>query len=1102
MAKLKLYERGGVLYYKSGGKMCKYEGSLKKYQMGDNVDDDANSIKAIQNSLRDAKVMDAKEMDNKQEKTPKGDWKDTASSLANMGSTLFNTVRDSQKSNQPVQKNKYRDYAFRQDKKWTNEQAQGKSVANSVIGAIPKWGQFISSMVNLGTSASNAIKNDDSEGVAQSEAQEVIGNIMSPSEKLLGAIRTGGKYGVGAGFADFFTFGAYGHRKDKEVQGMADKEYDWKKQRQAKFDTLGNNNMTRNDTIYAKYGQEITTQPVNKLRDNWNAEIEDGEIAIANKPGDIDSMTFGGLANMTLNESPYAVEFTGDKHGQDTDGDGQQGIPIKANTGMYIASNYLGVDGKVAGPGKKTVAQEMKPIVESLADAHKNSQDMYKNNPQLIKHQLGLLNSIKQESEQGKALEGLRKLLNKKDRNMDEIAAYIQANPGLIAPQTNQTQSLPKMQGLPMAQSGGKLVTPPPTKMKDDMEYYATKKGVPLDMVEQARPDDPANYNNFDETFKGQSGDYKVDFNYTDEDIPYDPDDITEDDIKIMDTINLGTESKQGGKENIRTLEQQAGKSEWTGISKLVQEKLRELVDENIFDGTGHFSDKWIDVISKKYGAPREELANTTMDQIDQPGPVRDAIGQLLKDAYGTREKGKDEPAQGLDANVRGDSGLNKIENDLAWVDDIISKVSKNNNILPSQYNWLPEDLKNSIIDAARSGKRGWEQSYGPSLKRAYNKTLSDNTQEVSREGSLSFDESEAKGNKPDETYDLYREGIDGKKLTFNEAFRYARKNGLPTFTWNGRLYAARTGSEDPELKAASMKSSYSKPAKQQLTITPQTLNKDVVNPKRELKAMKYGGKLPIYQQKGTITDPIRNVGGTNTYQTANADAIKFIQSLEGKPDLEIKAQLENQSIPREQRAFALDYFIKKKNAENQAARLNSQSQSQATQDYLDQYSPYIEAYKKELERQKQGKGGIDVRPKNDDITKYGYNPQPYQMGGQMEQPMPNESNAHMNQLMGQEQQPMEPAPDPMGTGNVDPNVNPALAELSPQMQQLFMSLPPEQQEQLLKLPADQLAIALEMIAGQMGQGAGAQMQAPQPQQPMMKNGGNMKQMLANLWND
>lgn len=282
----------------------------------------------------------------------------------------------------------------------------------------------VSKIVNAGvklTSGLGKIVNPGNKyGYSDSKLGEVAGNILDPFKSIQQTINVGKKHGFGEGVKNFFTAGISGNnlQKNDVKQALAADE---------RADMLLREGMSkgnyRNDSIYAKMGAEIKPKNIDNEPDKKpNIEIEKGEIFI----GDPSQIGYYGNNTKTSLESPHAVMFHGDKHGQDTNNDGMEGIPLNAPQG-YIASNYLGVDGKKAKHGR-TVSKEMKPHVTALSHAENNSNDMYSNNPVAKAYHLQQINQIKNNAEKNKFLENLALKLKDKNRTFEDTVNFMKEN--------------------------------------------------------------------------------------------------------------------------------------------------------------------------------------------------------------------------------------------------------------------------------------------------------------------------------------------------------------------------------------------------------------------------------------------------------------------------------------------------------------------------------------------------------------------------------------------------------------------------------------------------------------------------------------------------
>jgi hypothetical protein len=302
-----------------------------------------------------------------------------------------------------------------------------ESIANRAVDAAAVLdptgtSQIVSAGLKIGKGLGNAVAGRDQYGISGSAAQEVASNILDPLGRIQQIINTGKEKGFTGALKDFATFGVYGNNVLKEKVNAA-------KRRENEVDMglrLGSTQgKYRNDSIYAKEGKRIT--PKRKDVDP-NVEIEDGEIVLANP----EQIVLHGNADTSL-ESRYAAKYHGDKHGEDTDKDGMEGIPLTSEDEAYVASDYLGLDGKVAKNGK-TVAKAIEPYVKQLHRAEMNPEDKYTNNPIAIAHHRKQINKLIDQAEKNKFIEKLYQATKKKDRNFEEVLEIIQNE----MPQTNQ----------------------------------------------------------------------------------------------------------------------------------------------------------------------------------------------------------------------------------------------------------------------------------------------------------------------------------------------------------------------------------------------------------------------------------------------------------------------------------------------------------------------------------------------------------------------------------------------------------------------------------------------------------------------------------------
>lgn len=499
---------------------------------------------------------------------------------ANMAGSLFSTIDQQRRNRQQSSDNPYIHSAFGGSNKGAQQTSGLMSTATGVVSAI---NPMIGGIVNAGRGLAKTIRAEDKDtGIAQSAFQHGLTNLLSPSTKMENVIKSFKKGRAGAGVLELLTGMPVSYYLDKETEAKADKAQQRDESRKAMFSNNVEGNR-RNDTIYAKYGKQITNRP-NRLKQglNPNAEIEDGEYAIGNPK----TMFHGGDSN-TSNVSEFGAKFHGDKHGQDTDGDGQEGIPIEAEEGTYIASNFLGMNGKKAKKGEKTVAKEIEPIMESLAEADDDSQDAYKSNPQLVENQLSVLNEKIKEAETNKAKEKLKQLTRKKDINPAEIQQFIQENAQYLMSDQEPTEGkeLPKLQ---KGQQGGNI---------DE----ATEKGVPQ--------------------IAGTNNQAEV-----------------EEPVEIEQPV---TNNEESPSTNIGPVKDNITPSfnEENQRNNPIQAQIEQYLDPDIFDEEGGLSEKWINKLITEHNVSRDEAEKATIDNIISPNMpnVRNAIGKELRQAIANK---------------------------------------------------------------------------------------------------------------------------------------------------------------------------------------------------------------------------------------------------------------------------------------------------------------------------------------------------------------------------------------------------------------------------------------------------------------------------------
>lgn len=298
--------------------------------------------------------------------------------------------------------------------------------ANAALGIAATFdptgtSQIVKGALDLGKGASNLIKNKDEYGISQSGTQEVIGNVLDPIGRIQDSINHGKRYGTGEGLKNWATFGVSGRNTLKDSVSKAKRAEDIE---EANLSYGMNKGDYRNDGIYAQKGAYLEHVPRNIPHGKPDAEIEDGELIIGN-PRAVN--TIGNVG--TSMESDYAVKVHGDKHGQDTDNDGMEGIPVQSKEDVYIASDYLGVDGKKAGKGNPTVAKKLEPNVNFLHQAQKTPEDPYKNNPIAIALQKKQIEKTINEAERNKFKQEIAKVAKKKNTSLEDIVEVLKQMP-------------------------------------------------------------------------------------------------------------------------------------------------------------------------------------------------------------------------------------------------------------------------------------------------------------------------------------------------------------------------------------------------------------------------------------------------------------------------------------------------------------------------------------------------------------------------------------------------------------------------------------------------------------------------------------------------
>jgi hypothetical protein len=164
-----------------------------------------------------------------------------------------------------------------------------------------------------------------------------------------------------------------------------------------------------------------------------------------------------GKANKKSDEVPGVFVFRGDKHGEDTDKDGMEGIPVALDgtrnpvaevekgeiylksgidgnltyaqeggpiegKGDMILSNHIDVDGKVHRKGP-TVAKRGMKAVKNLNQLYSRPRDKFSLNT--IANNYEYLSDLFQKQEEGKYKTGLRKLLRSQESTLQDIVNFI-----------------------------------------------------------------------------------------------------------------------------------------------------------------------------------------------------------------------------------------------------------------------------------------------------------------------------------------------------------------------------------------------------------------------------------------------------------------------------------------------------------------------------------------------------------------------------------------------------------------------------------------------------------------------------------------------------
>ena len=1136
-----------MVNYQVGGNLPKYQGTIKPFDQGNNStwqyqdpDPYAYNPSASTNPNQQVRVdplqtieggatpdYDAQNIKNIKGKADYNKAMGYATMAANIGSMALDKY---------VPKTG-RDYGNSEEHRTAlkdTELGEQAEIHKTVDGMIPMWGAIHQAT----TTGLDAIDQKDEYGRSKSKVAGAVTNFHDPSRVVNIVVDDFKKGEYSTGVLNALTAGIYGQFKMDDKVAAADANVAFRKDRESKFD--GSQQGTTKSGIYAREGKEITT-PRNVLNDKWNAEIENGEIVIDTTGKNIPNIRYGGTNTHASLQSPYAVKFTGDKHGQDSNKDGQEGIPIKAAEGLYVASNYLGLDGKRAKKGQKTTAQEMQPIVESLANADTNSMDAYKNNDEFITHQLKQLEEMKNDAEAAKVAEELKKLLSKKNRDMGEIAAFIQQNAQYLLDDPNaQQQNLPQMeQGNPnmqMARNG------------DFLRRY-------------------------------QDGD-KI------KKILYPGDAVTTDENGDY------TGTKSNIKLNTIDAQNKAGFSQETGMPTDLSAKFVTAGGGNyddVFTPKGYLTPSMKSTMVNQYGMTDDDASKVTFENLQDYTP----IGQKIKDYYGILNA--NQTLRSADPNVRGKIGLNQYRNSGAWITDIVTKTRLNkdqfgNPTIPDEFSIKSPALQQQILRAAKSSELPTRLAWGPEMKAQYDTNVLKPARTIKTNPStiLKKHESTPRFTTRGEAFNYYKYGP-GKGPNVTE------------FEFNGKMYNLDGGGKPGGGKPRDEKDPDFIHEGDEAHITNELMNKrrgGMTSNRhllRKLLRKQNGGALQTYQEGKIIKAQRKAAQEAN--EEANEEAIQnYIraqQNLASSGWITAKQQAENQrtraysavlnqqnpnkslgvreylnnyqqggSLPTYQGENTLQYLQNRANdpRRTSAERAKSRNELSLQLERKRSQIPGASDSGRSISFDASEFGGVDstaapkryaptlytqpdgtlgttravrtVAPslKNKKILPAGYTEEqrrasgqifegelknvpstedyfapkrkPLQQGGPIpgqEQEQPNESNEHLQQLIGEQMQQdpnanMQPGMEEQmaaeqqmagqeGEMNAQQGmVPPVLANIDPQLQQVFMQLPPEVQEQILSLPPEQIEIALMNVMEQMMGGQGGEQQMAEQQ--------------------
>lgn len=511
--KRKIYIKNGVPYYKMGGQFYK----LKKAQLGV----DTSVVQGITDSLMNAE-SDALETDYKPGFMKQlGQFiKKNPNDSANYASSALSAFDQSQAdTSNPMVSRMMANYDSEGASNFTNT---ALDVASMIPAAAPV-AKGIKAALALGKSVGNLMPTDEY-GETKTAAGQAFKGILDLPGTVDDSFEMyrdvgGGTSGLKAAAKNLVTLGNSGREYRINKFKTADKRQDYLDSLDDMGSAQGN---YRNDGIYAKRGIDIGSYPNYNSNKEPNVEIEDGEIILGN-PKQVSIPK--GVGATTSMESSFGAKFHGDKHGEDSDKDGKEGIPLNAEGG-YVASNYLDLYGrpvrknkKSSGKSKnkkqkggrlssKTVSKEMEPNIKFLEQVEENPSDLYKNNPIAIKHSVQQLDKMKNMAETNKFRRELEKMIKDDKIPFDQILQFITEN----APVDNfsqqeqqamqqlvqsQRQEGPQQEGaptqgqeemMPASPAQGGMPEVPPEVMQQLMAQEMGPQGAPMGMQEGGVP--------------------------------------------------------------------------------------------------------------------------------------------------------------------------------------------------------------------------------------------------------------------------------------------------------------------------------------------------------------------------------------------------------------------------------------------------------------------------------------------------------------------------------------------------------------------------------------------------------------------------------------